>query len=96
MRAESIARSLQNKDCVVHVHGSTDLPHDMRAAVTATPARVDIALNLTRVKSEYEVIDALAHELAHVTTNTTQDDNAHAHEWACLREIITKKYREVM
>lgn len=84
----------QNK-VSVHVHGSTDLPGDLRAAVDATPTRVDIALNLKQVKSLSAVIDALAHELAHVTTGCVQDDNTHAAEWVRLRALITRKYDEL-
>lgn len=76
----------------VHVHGSTELPNGLRAAVDAAPQRADIALNLNLVKSADEVIDALAHELAHVTANTERDDNSHAAEWERLRALITHKY----
>jgi len=78
----------------VYIHGSTELTSNLKAAVRFTDDRADIAINLNECKSASQVIDAVAHEVAHIILNNNQDDNPHAEKWAELRDIITQHYNE--
>lgn len=74
----------------VSIHGSTDLPAHLRAAVDADEDRVDIALNFRHVKSEEDALRAVAHELAHVATGSPD----HGGEFGAAWEEILKKLKE--
>lgn len=74
LRLKKIAESIAG--CPVAIHGSTELPVSLRAAVDAEEGRrVDIALNFQHIKEADEALEAVAHELAHVVARTGEHDN---------------------
>ncbi len=52
----------------------------------------DIALNLNRCKNINEVIDAIAHELAHIVMGSESDNNEHASKWSELKNEMSQRY----
>jgi len=52
--------------------------------------RVDIALNLQYIKSTDEVLEAVAHEVAHVVAGTDEHDN----KFAKTRDQVLEKLRQ--
>ncbi|WP_027719121.1 hypothetical protein [Desulfovirgula thermocuniculi] len=74
----------------VSIHGSTDLPSHLKAAVDAAEGRVDIALNFRHIKSAEDALRAVAHELAHVVAGTS----GHGADFGAAWEEIYKKLRE--
>jgi hypothetical protein len=95
IRLQDICLDLVNHKKVVHIHGSTDVPANLRAAVTQEGGRVDILMNLLYNKNREDVIDSLAHEMAHIVL----EDEGHGPEfnkkWEELRESITREYRRL-
>lgn len=55
---------------VVNIIASTDIELNLRAAVERTGEVINIALNFFYNKGLTEVVDSLAHELAHVVLNS--------------------------
>lgn len=62
-------------DVTMFLHGSIDLPLDLRAAVERKKDRVDIMLNLVYNKTIKDIIESLAHELTHIVMGA--GDEAH-------------------
>ena len=95
IRLQDICLDLVDRKKVVHIHGSTDVPANLRAAVTQEGGRVDILMNLLYNKNREDVIDSLAHEMAHIVF----EDEGHGPEfnkkWEELRESITREYRRL-
>ena len=78
----------------VELLASTSLPESMRAAVTIRDDLVSIALNLSYVKSDMQVIRALSHEIAHVMLGTSDHTEAHEAMWDAMDERIKAMYKE--
>lgn len=76
----------------VSIHGSTDLPSHLRAAVDATKERVDIALNFQHVKSVEDVLAAVAHELAHIVAGTPHHGERFEAVWKEIKEKLMEDY----
>ncbi|GEA15502.1 hypothetical protein E308F_17460 [Moorella sp. E308F] len=76
----------------VSIHGSTDLPPHLRAAVDATEERVDIALNFQHVKSAEDVLAAVAHELAHVVAGISHHGGRFEAVWKEIKERLMEDY----
>jgi len=93
IRLQEICLSLARPGDIVHVHGSTDLPLDLRAAVSREGRRIDLMMNLLYNKTLDDVIDSLAHEMAHVVLGTEDHGQPFDDKWAALRKSITSKYR---
>jgi len=74
----------------VSIHGSTDLPSHLKAAVDAAEGRVDIALNFQHIKSAEDALRAVAHELAHVVAGTPH----HGPDFGAAWEEIYRRLRE--
>ena len=99
--AERLLKDMMTDDdgCVpevpeVNIMCATDLPPDLRAAVRpefdATGKRViNIALNLLYNKTLEDVIDSIAHELAHEMISAAGDDHGKRFE-AMMRRVARK------
>lgn len=70
VRLQDISRDVlkrhNKEDIEVFLHGSMDLPANLRATVERHGARVDLLVNLTYNKGLKDIIKSLAHELAHI------------------------------
>lgn len=64
-------------DVSLFLHGSIDLPLELRAAVERKSDRIDIMLNLVYNKTIKDIIESLSHELAHIVLG--EGDSAHVH-----------------
>lgn len=95
IRLQEICWELAGRKKIIHVHGSTEAPPDLRAGVTMEGDRVDILMNLLYNKCLEDVIDSLAHEMAHIVI----DDEGHGPEferaWAEVRKKITSEYERL-
>ncbi len=78
--------------CPVRLHGSTELPAEMRAAVESAPGKMDIVLNFQHIKSAEMAIKAVAHEVAHVILGNAQHDNVFKSKWEEVEQLIKKDY----
>jgi len=56
----------RQEDISIFLHGSMDLPANLRATVERHGDRVDLLVNLTYNKGVEDIIKSLAHELAHI------------------------------
>ncbi len=96
IRLQEICIALADYTKTVHVHGSTDLPINLRAAVSQEGPRIDIIMNLLYNKNLDEVIESLAHEMAHILLGV--GDEGHGQEfnrkWAELQKKIIREYRK--
>lgn len=95
LRLRKICETLLDNRYVVHIHGSTSLNLEIRAAVNVYGTAVDIAVNLAYAKTPEVVINLLSHELAHIVLNTADDEHSIFNEtWDRLRDAITEQYEE--
>lgn len=76
----------------VHIQASTDISTEYRSGVIAKEDEVDIIINFNLIKRLESVINALAHELAHVVLKT-EDDALIGGEWLKLKKEIKRLYR---
>jgi len=89
---KKIAQKITGRE--VNIHCSTALEDNIKAAVTFNDDRADVAINLSHAKSVKDVIAAISHELAHITSGHINDDEVHRPEWVRIEEEITRRYRE--
>lgn len=59
----------------VNIHGTTTLNNGILAATDMGEDIINIAINLNKIKSDNMVIEAIAHELAHICNASQQHDN---------------------
>ena len=71
----------------VSIHLTTDMDPSIRGAVVNR----DILLNAQHCKSEDDVIEAIAHEVAHILTGD-KESNEFMKKLIQLRKYIRKKY----
>lgn len=92
LRIKKIAECIVG--CPVAIHGSTELPEDLKAAVDALVGeRVDIAINFQHIKSADEALEAVAHELAHVVAGIPHDgDPGFRQTWRDLLARLRREY----
>ncbi len=76
----------------VAIHCSTEIPIELRAAADIYAEHMDIVLNLQHVKSEEDVIRAVAHELAHAIENSERHGEAFDRAWAKLYDKLREDY----
>ena len=97
IRLQEICLALVDNKLTLHVHGSTDLPIDLRAAVSQEGQRVDIVMNLLYNKNLEDVIDSLAHEMTHIVRGV--GDEGHGpkfnRKWKELRKSMTHEYQDL-
>ena len=93
IRLQEICVNLVDGACVVHITASTDVPPNLRAAVEREGDRIDILMNMLYNKNREDVIDSLAHEMAHIVLGTADHGPAFNEKWAALRKSITREYR---
>lgn len=93
IRLQRICLDLADPGIDLHIHGSTDVPPDLMAAVERDGSRIDILMNLLYNKTLEDVIDSLAHEMAHIVLNTEGHDGEFDKMWIKLRKRITRDYR---
>ena len=91
-RLKRIAQEITGKQ--INLHCSTSLEYKIIAAVTFGGGEGDIALNLNRCKNIKDVLNAIAHEMAHIMLNSEVDDNKHKDKWTQLNDKITRRYFE--
>jgi hypothetical protein len=92
IRLQQICLDLAGPGIDLHLHGSTDVPSDLMAAVSREGPRIDILMNLLYNKNLEDVIDNLAHEMAHIVLGCEDHGPDFGHEWAALRGKITREY----
>ena len=85
--------NLVDRTCVVHITASTDVTPNLRAAVEREGDRVDIFMNMLYNKNREDVIDHLAHEMAHIVLDTADHGTEFNEKWTSLRKSITREYR---
>jgi hypothetical protein len=93
IRLQEICLNLVDRTCVVHITASTDVPPDLRAAVERKDGRVDVFMNMLYNKNRDDVIDSLAHEMAHIVLDSAGHGPEFNEKWAALRKSITREYR---
>lgn len=93
IRLQEICLGMAGPGITLHVHGSTDVPPNLRAAVSREGLRVDILLNLLYNKNLEDVIDSLAHEMAHIVLGEDGHGPEFDRQWTKLRRSITREYR---
>lgn len=93
IRLQNICLDLVGRKLVLHVHASTDVPPELCAAVHREGDRIDILMNMLYNKNREDVIDSLAHEMAHIVLNTEGHGPEFDEKWAALRKSITREYR---
>lgn len=91
IKLRRICERLSGKE--VHIQASTDIDMKTRSGVIQKDNKVDILINLNLIKRLDAVINALSHELSHITLNTS-NDNLIGGEWLRLRDEIKKLYKE--
>lgn len=94
IRLQEICLDIAGPGVSLHVHGSTDVPPNLQAAVSREDQRVDILLNLLYNKTLEDVIDNLAHEMAHIVLGDEGHGVKFDREWARLRASITREYHK--
>jgi hypothetical protein len=95
IRLQGICLDLIDRKQIVHIHGSTDVPTNLRALVSQEGGRVDIFMNLLYNKNLEDVIDSLAHEMAHIVLGQEGHGPDFERTWAELRKRITREYRDL-
>ncbi len=93
IRLQEICLGLAGPGITLHVHGSTDVPPNLQAAVSREDQRVDILLNLLYNKNLEDIIDNLAHEMAHIVLGDEGHGPEFDRQWTKLRRSITREYR---
>jgi hypothetical protein len=94
IRLQEICLDIAGPDVSLHVHGSTDVPPNLQAAVSREGQRIDILLNLLYNKTLEDVIENLAHEMAHLVLGYEGHGVEFDREWARLRTSITREYHK--
>ena len=92
IRLQEICIDLAGPGVDLHLHGSTDVPSDLMAAVSREGPRIDILMNLLYNKNLEDVIDNLAHEMAHIVLGREDHGPDFDCEWAALKRKITLEY----
>ena len=77
----------------MNLHGSTTLSPDMFAATTLGDEVIDIALNLNYLKTEDEVVKAVAHEIAHVLADSAVHGAGHRATWNELEKKMLEQMK---
>jgi hypothetical protein len=95
IRLQGICLDLIDRKQIVHIHGSTDVPANLRALVSQEGGRVDIFMNLLYNKNLEDVIDSLAHEMAHIVLGQEGHGPDFERTWIELRKRITREYRDL-
>ena len=93
IRLQEICLDLAGPGVDLHIHGSTDVPPNLMAAVERDGSRIDILLNLLYNKTLEDVIDSLAHEMAHIVLGNEGHGPEFDRQWAALRNKIGSEYR---
>jgi hypothetical protein len=93
IRLQEICRSTAGCGLTVELHASTDIPANTRAEVLKEGHRVDIVLNMLYNKTLDDVIDSLAHEMAHVVLADEGHGRRFHQKWVELRKSLTREYR---
>ncbi|MBP7705693.1 MAG: hypothetical protein KA243_00440 [Candidatus Aminicenantes bacterium] len=92
IRLQAICLGLLGPGITLHVHASTEVPPDMCAAVERRDDRIDILMNMLYNKTLEDVIDNLAHEMAHIVLSDPDHGPAFDEKWDALRTEITREY----
>lgn len=92
MRLQGIAEELVGRR--VEINLSTMLPEQVISVVDYGKREAIISLNAQFCKEAEDVIRAVAHEVAHVRTETSEDTQELLGEWDRLTIVITKEYLE--
>ncbi len=92
IRLQEICLGLAGHGVTLHVHASTDVPPDLCAAVERQDDRIDIIMNMLYNKTLEDVIDNLAHEMAHIVLSDPDHSPAFDEKWDALRTEITREY----
>ena len=95
IRLQDICLDLVDGKKIVHIHGSTDVPANLRAVVSQEAGRIDILMNLLYNKNLEDVIDSLAHEMAHIVLGTGGHGREFARKWDELRKWMAREYRDL-
>ena len=94
IRLQNICEAIVDRKKTVHIHGSTDVPENLRAAVEQRGDRVDIVMNLLYNKDLADVIRSLAHEMTHIVLQA--GNGAHGlrfnRKWRSLGREMTVLY----
>jgi predicted metal-dependent hydrolase len=78
----------------ITIHGSTELPSDISSYVQLLDEKCEILLNLNVIKSDEQILESLAHELAHLKNGSTVHDIRFADESAYVLEKLQDRYYE--
>lgn len=89
---DDIISILLKERLLVNIHVSTDMPHNMMAAVHREDQRVDIALNMLFNKDINDVISNLAHELTHITERSDEHGEDFAKKAEAIERTIRRNY----
>lgn len=92
IRLQEICLSLAGPGVSLHVHASTEVPADLCAAVERQDDRIDILMNMLYNKTLEDVIDNLAHEMAHIVLSDPDHGPAFHEKWDDLRKDIAREY----
>ncbi|MGZ5424319.1 MAG: hypothetical protein ACXW2V_06825 [Candidatus Aminicenantales bacterium] len=95
IRLQDICLALVDRKKIVHIHASTDVPANLRAAVSQEGGRVDILMNMLYNKNCEDVIDSLAHEMSHIVLGQAGHGRHFDRKWAELRKRIMGEYRDL-
>ncbi len=91
LRLQSICEQLCGEHVELHI--STQLHPEIRGSVLRSgPGQVEILLNAANAKDADAVILTLAHELAHLRTDSPEHDEAFYCSWDNLQETIDGLY----
>jgi predicted metal-dependent hydrolase len=91
LRLQKIATEIANRKVTINLTTSSKIT-GYRALTEFNSQSMLVYMNGCLIKSVEEVIDALAHELAHVTLGTKDHGNEFDLEWARIRSLITERY----
>lgn len=93
-RLKNIASKLSGRKVVINLTTDNGMK-GYNALVDFNSDEATIYLNGNKCKSLDMVIDAVAHELAHVITEDQQDSGRHKKTWDSLKEKIREEYNKV-
>jgi hypothetical protein len=95
LRLQEICLDIIDRKGVLHVHASTDVPENLRAAVSREGDRIDILMNMLYNKNLEAMIESLAHEMAHIVLGSEGHGAAFDRKWEELRKSITREYHNL-
>ena len=75
----------------IEIHLSTALPDDVRANVQGTSVKADILLSALHNKTEDDVVESMAHELAHIVCHKNKQLDA-----VTVQADIHRKLKEAL